>query len=340
MRGRYVFSLLLFIVLFLLAACNRDRYRVNITREKVDIEIKRLEKDLFTTDPAVLKDSLPAIITKYGEFLRYFSYVIKTGEITDSLFGDYLTAFCTDKLNNEVFAKVEKAYPDLRVLEGDLEKAFRFYRHYFPGNSIPAVFTCITGFNRSIITADSVLGISLDRYLGRNCEYYPRLEIYGYLAARMNDYNIVPDCIYAWGVKLWDFEEMGYEKDNVLTEMIHEGKLRYFQKCMLPELNDTLLFGFTAGQMRFCLNNEDQMWDYLLKNDLLFSTDQFTIRKLTGEAPFTSYFTRESPGRAAVWIGFRIIESFMEKNSDVSLSEMIVMNDIQAILDGAKYDPR
>ena len=92
--------------------------------------------------------------------------------------------------------------------------------------------------------------------------------------------------------------------------------------------------------MRFCLNNEDQMWDYLLKNDLLFSSDQFTIRKLVGEAPFTSYFTSESPGRAAAWIGFRIIESFMDKNREVPLSEMMLMNDVQAILDGARYDPR
>lgn len=340
MRGRYIFFLLFLMVLPLLFACNRDRYRVNITGRKVDIEIKRLENDLFRTDPALIKDSLPGFIRKYGEFLRYFSYVIKTGEITDSLFGEYLTAFCTDKLNNEVFAKVEEAYPNLSVIERDLEKAFRYYRHYFPENSIPAVFTCITGFNRSIITADSVLAISLDRYLGRNCEYYPRLEIYGYLAARMNDYNIVPDCIYAWGVKSWDFEQIGYEKDNVLSEMIHEGKLRYFQKCMLPEENDTLIFGFTADQMRFCLNNEDQMWDYLIKNDLLFSNDQFTIRKLVGEAPFTSYFTGESPGRAATWIGFRIIESFMNRNREVPLSEMMLMNDVQAILDGAKYDPR
>ena len=40
----------------------------------------------------------------------------------------------------------------------------------------PEIFTCITGFNNSIITGDSVLGISLDRYLGADCEYYPGLE--------------------------------------------------------------------------------------------------------------------------------------------------------------------
>jgi hypothetical protein len=92
--------------------------------------------------------------------------------------------------------------------------------------------------------------------------------------------------------------------------------------------------------MKFCLNNEDQMWTYLIEHDLLFSSDKFIIRKLTGEAPFTSYFTNESPGKAAIWIGFRIIESYMERNRDISLSEMMKNTDVQNILDNAKYNPR
>ena len=82
------------------------------------------------------------------------------------------------------------------------------------------------------------------------------------------------------------------------------------------------------------------MWQYLLEHDLLFSTDQFEVRKLTGDAPFTAYFTNESPGRAAVWIGFRIIESYMMKNTDVSLEELMRETDIQRILEKAKYAPK
>jgi hypothetical protein len=133
---------------------------------------------------------------------------------------------------------------------------------------------------------------------------------------------------------------MDYPVDNVLSGMIHEGKLRYFEKCMIPEVNDTLLFGFTGDQMKFCRNNENQMWMYMIENDLLFSTDKFVIRKLTGEAPFTTYFTNESPGKAAVWQGFRIIESFMSKNKNVSLAEMMSNTDVQSLLDGAKYKPQ
>jgi hypothetical protein len=81
------------------------------------------------------------------------------------------------------------------------------------------------------------------------------------------------------------------------------------------------------------------MWTYLIENDLLFSTDNMIIRKLTGEAPFTSYFSNESPGQAAIWLGFRIVESYMKKNREVKLEDLMNNADIQAILDGAKYNP-
>jgi hypothetical protein len=58
-----------------------------------------------------------------------------------------------------------------------------------------------------------------------------------------------------------------------------------------------------------------------------------------GEAPFTSYFANESPGRAAGWLGFRIVESYMARNRDKSLGLLMNEVDIQEILEKAKYNP-
>jgi hypothetical protein len=322
------------------SSCRKNHYKVNSSDIKVNIKIKRLEQDLFKLNPEEIISSVPALKLKYKSFLQLFSYVINTGDINESSFGDFLVRYCTDKQNNEVYNLVSKKFPDVKSIENDLNNAFRNYIYYFPERKAPGVFTCITGFNNSIIAGDSVLGISLDRYLGADCEYYPMLEIYKYIAARMTPENIVPDCIYGWGSSDWVLDSMNYSSDNVLTEIIHYGKLKYFEKCMLPELRDDLLFGFNADQMMFCGNNENQMWTYLVEHDLLFSTDQFTIRKITGEAPFTSFFTSESPGRAGIWIGFRIVESYMIKNPGVSLKDLMNDINIQGILEKAKYNPR
>jgi hypothetical protein len=320
-------------------SCKKNHYRINTSSINVRIEIKRLEKDLFSLNPNEIIKTVPDLKNKYGDFLQLFSYVINTGDISDPSFGDLLVRFCTDKLNNEVYQSVLNLYPDISLIERDLKEAFRHYLYYFPDRNVPAVYTCTAGFNNSIITGDSVLGIGLDRYLGATCDYYRRLEIYKYLADRMTPENIVPDCIYGWGATEWDFATLTYSADNVLSEIIHEGKIKYFEKSMLPEVADEIIFGFTQDQYKFCRNNESQMWQYLIEKNLLFSTDKFTIRKLTGEAPFTSYFTNESPGRAAVWLGFRIVESYMTKNSGIALENLMRDTDIQLILERAKYNP-
>ena len=339
MKIRFITFLSLLLIVLPLTSCKKNHYKVNTSSIKVNIEIKRLEKDLFTLNPNEIISTVPSLKQKYNGFLQLFSFVINTGDINDPSFGDFLVRFCTDKQNNDVYTLTMKMYPDVKVIETELQAAFRHYLYYFPTRKVPGIFTCITGFNNSIITGDSVLGISLDRYLGADCEYYHRLEIYKYLTARMTPLNIVPDCIYGWGVSEWDFSTIKYQADNVITEIIHDGKLKYFEKCMLPVTADELIFGFTPDQMKFCRNNESQMWQYLIEHDMLFNTDQFTIRKMTGEAPFTSFFTNESPGMAAVWLGFRIVESYMMKNPGVKMEDLMNNTDIQGLLEKAKYNP-
>jgi hypothetical protein len=340
MKSRLFILLCFMPLLAWIVSCNRNPYNVNVSSIKVNIGIKRLEMDLFGADPATLVSRLPEIKTKYAGFLQLFSYVINTGDINDPGFGESLERFSTDKQNNEVYELTMKVYPGVENIRTGLENAFRHYKYYFPGKKVPEVYTCITGFNNSIITGDSVLGIGLDRYLGSDCKYYPALEIYNYMAARMTPDYIVPDCIYGWGASEWDFSSMKYVPENVLAEMIHEGKLKYFEKCMMPDTPDEILFGFNGSQMKFCRNNEGLMWQYLIEHDLIFSSDQLVIRKLIGDAPFTTYFSNESPGRAAVWTGFRIIESYMKKNPGLSLGDLMNNTDIQSILEKAKYNPQ
>lgn len=335
---RIITVLLLFLILPF-SSCRKNHYRINASAAKVSIEPMRLEKDLFTPDPSELANAVPALRKKYGTFLQLFSYVINTGNVDDPAFGDFLVRFCTDRQNNEVYDYTMKVFPDVDAIRRNLEDAFRHYLHYFPGRYVPRFYTCITGFNNSIITGDSVLAVSLDRYLGADCRYYPELGIYKYMYARMTPDYVVPDCMYGWAASEWTFDSTGYASDNLISEMIHYGKLKYFEKCMLPELPDEIIFGFTPEQMKFCGNNELKMWQYLVEHNMIYNTDQFLIRKLTGEAPFTSFFTSESPGRAAVWTGFRIVESYMMKNPGIKLGELMNETDIQKILTGARYNP-
>lgn len=335
-----ILNLLAILVLFgLMFGCKSEPYRLRGTTEKVIIDITRVDEVLFGTDPSSLREKLPLLKTEYSPFMKYFSIVIGAGDLTSPDWEPTIISFATDKMMTEAYKETSVAFPSVEGLANHLGQSFGIYKRYYPEAFIPEVYTCLTGFNNSIIIADSVLGISLDMYLGQKCEFYPPLGLYSYQIERMTPENIVYDCFYAIGSTEYSFGDINYDSDNVLSNMLHEGKLVYFARCMTPDTPLEVIFGFTRDQWAFLDENEGAMWDYLVEKEILFSSNRMDIRKLTGEAPFTGFFSQSSPGRSGVWIGYRIVESFMARNPEVTLHELMVMNDNQKLLGGARYRP-
>ena len=112
----------------------------------------------------------------------------------------------------------------------------------------------------------------------------------------------------------------------------------YAVQKLLPETPDSLIFGYTSEQIKWCQQNTDLMWTSLVENKLLFSTDDLTISKLINPAPF-SFSTKEAPGRASIWLGNRIVNSYMKRNKGISIEKLLLDNDYQKILTEAKYKP-
>ena len=332
--------LLAFVILF--ASCrntpknqlsNEEKQRI----ENLNIKISRFEKDLFAVKIDSIAAYLPKLEKKYGEFFSIYNYkVIQLGSIKNPEYPDELKRFITDYYMNLDYQKVMEVYPDISDIEQGLTKAFKNYLTYFPTGKVPSVITCISGWNQSVVTTDTILGIALDKFLGRNCDFYTKLGLSEYMKYTMQRQYIVPVCMRAWANAEFSSPDSA---SNVLGKMLFEGKLFYIEKKILPETNDSIIFGFTPKQLEWCSGNEKQMWTYLIENKLLYSTDFLTIVKLTGPAPFTSYFTSESPGQAALWLGYRIIDSYMSHNSEVTLPELMHDTDYQAILRKSAYQP-
>lgn len=55
------------------------------------------------------------------------------------------------------------------------------------------------------------------------------------------------------------------------------------------------------------------MWATLIEKKKVFSENFDDLNHYTEDGPFTPGFPKESPGKAGVYIGLKIVESFMEK---------------------------
>ena len=127
---------------------------------------------------------------------------------------------------------------------------------------------------------------------------------------------------------------------QLLDEMIHRGKQLYLLKQLQPEAADTIIFRATAEQWEWLKANEFNLWTLLQTEDLLFNSRYQDIRKLIEQAPNGSpSLPRESPGEAANYIGYRIIETFMERQKEITLSELLLYKDPQEILSLSRYKP-
>jgi hypothetical protein len=225
---------------------------------------------------------------------------------------------------------------DTIQLRNDLEKAFKHYKYYFPQKKIPVIYTCISGFNQSVVTSENLIGISLDKYLGADSPFYEKLGLAEYKRRNMHPAKIVPDVMYGWAVTEWPKPEGA---SNLLSQMIVEGKTMYLVDAMLPEKHDSLKIGFTRKQLEFCKKNEASMWTYLAEHKQLYSTDRMTIKRYIDDGPFTSSFTNESPARTGVWIGWQIVRSYMKQHPETKLADLMNNPDFQGILNQSGYQP-
>ncbi|HSH51263.1 MAG TPA: hypothetical protein VK982_06035 [Bacteroidales bacterium] len=325
-------------LLFLFSGCSKkNKFDVDIDDIDIKIEVKRLDKDLFALEPNEVKGQIPYLIEKYGKFLELYSQnVINIGSPYSKAYPDYLTGFITDYTMFQVHNKVMEKFHAIDFIEEELTHAFKYYKYYFPQKTVPAVYTYQGGFNQSIVVADSILAIGTDKYLGPDVDFYDRLGISKYLQL-----NMVPEKIPTDAMKAWAMTEFVYNDsiDNLMNNMIYHGKLQYFLDAMFPFIEDSLKFGFTSNQLKWCQKNEKPMWDNLVEQKLLFSTDYMTINKYINPAPFTTGFPRQSPGRAVVWLGWKIVHRYMERHPELTLKELMLNDHYQEILTESRYEP-
>lgn len=318
-----------------LASCRKNRTASDPSFSG-GIKIIRFDSLLFTLEPE--NPDLEKISSGDRRFFNMYSRgVIQLGDISAIDYPHLLSLFLTDTVIREIYDTVRRKYPDLRLQEEELGDAFSRYHHFFPEKQIPRIYAHISGFNQSVVVDSALIGISLDNYLGEDCIFYKLLAtpIPVYMRRKMNADRMVYDVLYGWVSSEFPFRP---QKTDLLSGLIYQGKIVWLLKELLPRRDGEYLFGYTPGQLQWCRENERGIWAFLVENEYLFENRQMLFRKYLYDAPFSSGMPVESPGKAVVWSGYRIVEKYM-KNGQGSLRELMEEQDYHKILRIAAYRP-
>jgi hypothetical protein len=331
----------------LLVSCRNAPKRPipDVSGIKADVQIVRFERELFALDTMHLAQSADALEAKYPIFAKaYFEQattlraVFDKPNVKDPKFYGNLGMFLNYAPMRKLYDTTQIAYNDLRDVEQTLSESMRFYKYYFPNRRVPKIYSCLTGFAfGAFVVNDSTLGVSLEMFFGPKCPIYASLpEPIPNFVSRTLDREHLP--VYVMQAVVSDLvpEASG---SKMLDAMIYEGKKQYVLSEIMPHTADSLRFAYSTPQMKWCNENESDMWKFFLEHKLLYSTTPKEFRRFLDPSPTSSGMPPESPGRTAIYIGYRIVEQYMAANPNLKLADLLKENDAQKIFTASRYKP-
>jgi hypothetical protein len=337
MKTKLILSTCILGLSIFLSSCNKsNRFKIDTSENRVEVKIHRFDKDMLSLDTTNIKAGLKKLYAAYPEFLPEFANNILDTAATDTqaishLFYKYLT----DKTFAPVNKKTLQTFQDVSDIEKQVSEAYTYIHHYFPEVKLPEIYFYVSGFNRAVMMNDKFIAISTDLYLGSN---YPAYKDYTY---EYMLYDMRRECVPTDLVSttLFRMFVMNSSQYRLMDNMLFRGKVMYLLSIVMPNEKPEDLMGYTPEQWKWSTKYEKEIWAAIIDQKDLFSTDIQLIRKYMNDAPFTAPISQESPGRLGTRIGWQIVKSYMEKNTQISLTDLMKDNNYQKMLEESGYKP-
>tara|TARA_B100000287_G_scaffold131572_1_gene123678 strand:+ start:421 stop:1383 length:963 start_codon:yes stop_codon:yes gene_type:complete len=318
---KFKFFIILTVVFFIIQ-CKKNNVEDEINSIPISINFDRFDKKFYNIDSFKLND----LKKEYSYlFPEKFDDIVWVNRRKDSL---------QLILKNAIEKKIE----NFDFVEDEINYLFKHVKYYFPKTNIPKIVTLINNvdYQSKIIYLDSLVLISLDTYLGKNHEIYNGIPNYikydmdiSFLSSHIAD-------------KFLD-RKINYPNERTfLSQMLYYGKKLYLKEKLLPLKNDTILIGYSKKDFTWAKENEIYIWKYFIEKELLYNTDSKLIRRFLDPSPFSKFYLEidnQSPGKIGRWIGWQIVKSFMKKNPEVKIEDLILKSS-QELFIKSGYKPK
>ncbi|MCB9171210.1 MAG: hypothetical protein H6597_00700 [Flavobacteriales bacterium] len=325
------------LALVLSVGCGTTTDRIGESGPPIDVPIGRLDRLLFHADS--IRPALLRAYAQYGTFYRtYVEDILHMAPVGDPRLPELMVGFTRDADWRAAQMAVDSVLGDMASQQEQFGRAFARLHAAFPDSLVPRVVAFNSGFNYGIYPTDSVLGVGVEWFIG------PQQKVITYLAPdifpqyikdRMVPVMLVPSAVKGWLMVHYIPDIRG---KDLLTHLVGTGKVLALLDALLPDVDPTRKFAFTADQLRWCMDNEYMIWKELVAKEMLFNTSSEVIDRIMNDAPFTNGFPRESPGHIGEWIGYRMVMSYLEEHPDMTFAELFRMHDPRAVLQ--RYKPR
>jgi hypothetical protein len=333
-------KLSVFVGLFFLTGCHPGN-TPDVSGIRVDAAIARFDKDFFAADSTRLVPALDAVQAKYPWFFTDFVRNIVIGGNTDTLKNVPLIIESYITHSRPLYDSVLLRFSNLDNVSRQLQTGFRYVKYYFPAYNLPrpVAYSGLIG-DPSIALMPQAMAIGLQMYLGANFSAYNTPEAIDkfpqYISRRFAPEYISVNCLQNIALDIYPEKPPG---QSLIEQIIEKGKQWWLAGKFLPGVADTLQTGYTAKQLEWCNKNEGLIWNFIIQNNDVFTTEPTTIQTFIGESPKTDGMPDQSPGNIGQWVGWQIVQKFAKDHDNLSVSQ-VLQTPARKLFDEAKYKPR
>lgn len=202
-----------------------------------------------------------------------------------------------------------------------------------PLDSVEAVITTIlpsditpvgviSPYNQMVIThPNGFLFIALNHYLGADNQVYagrfPEHE------RRQKEISRMPIDITI-ALHASNHPDSLSVNSSLLNHLLYQGALLESALESLPEeTSEAAVLGMTMQEYEWCVENEANIWQSLISQQLLYSTDQQMIKRLLAPAPGSPSISSNAPGQTALFTALKITQSYL-KNNDINSAKSLL----------------
>jgi len=330
-----------FLTIILFIGCTNNK-GPDVSKIKVDVPIERFDKSFFSIDTNNIAAGLKGLMTNYPDFYTDFMQQIlgvsgfDTNRVTLNVSKLFIGGY------SSIYQNLSKQYNDVSWLQKDIQKGFQYVKYYFPTYKTSKVILFVGPLDApGVALTGSGIAIGLHQFGGKDFPAYQSMEAQqlfpAYISRRFEPQYIVVNSMKAVIEDVYPDKSGG---KGLIEQMIEKGKQWWVLDKFLPATPDSLKSGFTKQQLKWCEANEGLVWnDIITTQKDLYTKDPMAIQNYIGEAPYTQSLGPASPGNIGQWIGWQIVEKFADKNSSMSVADVLKTN-ARRILEEARYKPK
>lgn len=203
---------------------NGDNQRIEVCR------YDRLESQYLTTSDF---SALQQMNTEYPmETSTLIEKILRIGEVNDPQINNKFLSFYQDSTLQTIISDAESQYANMDDLNGSLNTVFEKLKKEIPSLPLPRIYAQIGALDQSIVVGNSSIGISLDKYLGKDYPLYKKYYTESQRKTMTRSY-IVPDCLCFYLLSQYTMNNI--EARPQLERDLHMGKVMWVCNKMLEK---------------------------------------------------------------------------------------------------------